>query len=93
MRLRLRANLEIDGVPAFWEDRLFEEEGEAVPFYIGNVLLTGINPCQRCVVPTRDSKTGIGDPQFTKTFIVKRQETLPQWTNRDRFNHFLSFEC
>ncbi len=88
MRLRLRPNLEIDGVPAFWEDRLFNEEHEAVPFYIGNVLLTGINPCQRCVVPTRDSKTGIGDPQFTKIFIAKRQETLPQWTNRDRFNHF-----
>jgi uncharacterized protein len=88
MRSRLRANLEIDGVPPFWEDRLFNTEAETVSFYIGNVLFTGINPCQRCIVPTRDSKTGMGDSQFTKTFIAKRRETLPLWTNRDRFNHF-----
>ncbi len=88
MRSRLRANLEIDGVPAFWEDRLFNRESETISFYIGDVLLTGINPCQRCIVPTRDNKTGIGNPQFIKTFIAKRKETLPQWTNRDRFDHF-----
>ncbi|MGF1541534.1 MAG: MOSC domain-containing protein [Pleurocapsa sp.] len=88
MRSRLRANLEIGGVPAFWEDRLFNRKDEAVNFAIGDVLLSGINPCQRCIVPTRDSKTGIGDPQFIKTFTTKRQRTLPPWTNRDRFNHF-----
>lgn len=88
MRRRLRANLEIAGVPAFWEDRLFDREANYRSFKIGNVAFRGINPCQRCVVPTRDSHTGVADKQFIKTFIAKRQETLPDWTNRDRFNHF-----
>lgn len=88
MRSRLRANLEIGGVPAFWEDRLFASENSSVTFQIGEVLFEGINPCQRCVVPTRDPLTGEGDGQFTKRFIAKRRETLPIWTNRDRFNHF-----
>jgi hypothetical protein len=28
----MRANIEIDGVPAFWEDGLFAASGETVPF-------------------------------------------------------------
>lgn len=88
MRLRLRANLEIAGVPAFWEDRLFDSQDNHVSFKIGEVIFWGINPCQRCVVPTRDSQTGAQDAGFTKQFIRQRQETLPDWTNRDRFNHF-----
>ncbi len=88
MRLRLRANLEIGGVPAFWEDQLFAQSGECVQFQIGEVLLEGINPCQRCVVPTRDSQTGKITPHFQKEFIAKRRETLPSWTVASRFNHF-----
>ncbi len=88
MRSRLRANLEIGGVPAFWEDRLFASEHNSVSFKIGDVLFEGVNPCQRCVVPTRDTLTGKGDSQFTKRFIAKRRETLPNWANRDCFNHF-----
>jgi len=88
MRQRLRSNLEIDGVPAFWEDRLFATEAEPVKFKIGDVLFNGINPCARCIVPTRDSLKGISYPNFQKIFISKRKETLPDWVNRDRFNHF-----
>ncbi len=88
MRLRLRANLEIDGVPPFWEDRLFALEDCGVQFKIGQVKFTGINPCQRCIVPTRDFQTGKSYPDFTKIFITKRQETLPSWANRRLFNHF-----
>lgn len=88
MRLRLRANLEIGGVPAFWEDQLFTQEGDRLQFQISEVLFEGINLCQRCVVPTRDSRTGVAYPNFQKIFVAKRQETLPSWTNRDRFNHF-----
>ncbi|MEM1311439.1 MAG: MOSC N-terminal beta barrel domain-containing protein, partial [Cyanobacteria bacterium P01_H01_bin.153] len=46
-RRRFRTNLEIAGVPAFWEDQLFSESGEPVPFQIGAVTFLGINPCQR----------------------------------------------
>ena len=88
MRVRLRANLEINGVPPFWEDQLFTEAGHGVQFQIGGVLFEGINPCQRCVVPTRNSKTAEVTANFQKIFVAKRKETLPAWANVNSFNHF-----
>lgn len=88
MRLRLRANLEIGGVPAFWEDRLFAKAGEFVQFQVGKVLFAGVNPCQRCVVITRDAITGEADSNFQKNFVAKRRETLPYGVELSRFNHF-----
>ena len=88
MRVRLRANLEISGVPPFWEDQLFTEAGHGVQFQIGGVLFEGINPCQRCVVPTRNSKTAEVTANFQKIFVAKRKETLPPWANMNSFNHF-----
>ncbi|XHX79596.1 MAG: MOSC domain-containing protein [Stenomitos frigidus ULC029] len=88
LRRRLRSNLEISGVEPFWEDRLFGKAERVVPFHLGNVQFAGVNPCQRCIVVTRDAITGEPDPQFQKTFIVKRQETLPKWAEASRFNHF-----
>lgn len=87
-RRRFRTNLEIDGVPAFWEDRLFSASGAPVPFAIGGVTFWGINPCQRCVVPTRDAQTGEAMPAFSKTFGAQRAATLPAGVARSRFNHF-----
>ncbi len=83
IRLRFRTNLEIAGVPPFWEDGLL-----AVSFQIGAVTFYGTNHCQRCPVPTRDPFTGKQYPQFVKTFIQRRQATLPQWVELGRFNHF-----
>ncbi|MGH8659204.1 MAG: MOSC domain-containing protein [Gammaproteobacteria bacterium] len=88
LRLRLRANLEIEGVPPFWEDRLFHEPSTVVEFAVGPVCMVGINPCQRCVVPSRDPSTGEPYPNFQKIFAVRREETLPSWAARSRFNHF-----
>ena len=88
MRRRLRANIEIDGVPAFWEDRLFATADEPVAFRIGDAEFLGINPCQRCVVPTRDPVSGEVYPQFQRLFGRQRQATLPEWSERSRFNHF-----
>ncbi len=88
IRQRFRSNIEIGGVPAFWEDQLFDEADNCVSFRIGNVLLSGINSCQRCVVPTRDQMTGESYPEFTKIFTKKRQESLPAWVNPSQFNHF-----
>ncbi len=88
VRLRFRTNIEISGVPAFWEDRLFAAPKETVNFQIGDVQLMGINPCQRCVVITRDSQTGKVYPNFQKTFVTQRRTTLPLWAERSRFNHF-----
>jgi uncharacterized protein len=89
MRRRLRANIEIDGnIPPFWEDRLFSTAGNTVSFTLGNVNFLGVNPCQRCVVPTRDSFTGEPYPDFHHIFLMKRKQTLPMWANTSWFNHF-----
>ena len=88
MRRRMRANIEIDGVPAFWEDGLFAASGETVAFKVGDVQFLAINPCQRCVVPTRDSYSGEAYPNFQKIFGQKRQATMPTWVNTAQFNHF-----
>jgi uncharacterized protein len=88
VRRRFRTNLEIDGVPAFWEDRLFRAVGEVVNFHLGNVQFHGINPCQRCVVPTRNSLSGIVTSKFQQIFNEHRQQTLPVEVHASRFNHF-----
>jgi uncharacterized protein YcbX len=87
-RARFRTNIEIDGCAPFWEDALFGPRGSTVPFRIGNVHFEGVNPCQRCIVPTRDSRTGVGDGQFVPTFRKLREQTLPSWSARTQFNHF-----
>jgi uncharacterized protein YcbX len=86
-RRRFRANLEIADVPPFWEEQLYAKQGP-IPFQIGTVDFLGQNPCQRCVVPTRDSITGIPTPMFAKTFGQERERTLPTWAPRERFDHF-----
>ncbi len=76
-RTRFRANLEIGGVPPFWEDRLFGGPETVVPFGIGDVTFHGVNPCQRCIVPPRDPETGEAIPDFSPVFRARREETLP----------------
>ncbi|BAY89996.1 MOSC beta barrel domain protein [Tolypothrix sp. PCC 7601] len=89
MRRRMRANLEIGGVPAFWEDQLFSSQSDAtVSFRIGNVNFVGIQPCQRCAVPTRNPDSGVADANFQKIFVTQRQATLPDWVAISHFNHF-----
>lgn len=87
-RGRLRANVEVDGVPAFWEDRLFAADGEEVAFRIGGVAMRGVNPCLRCAVPARDPRTGAPDPGFAERFAAQRARELPPWAQRARFKPF-----
>ncbi|MGI0492871.1 MOSC domain-containing protein [Alkalinema pantanalense CENA528] len=88
VRSRFRTNLELATDQPFWEDQLYCEASQPCPFTIGDIEFHGINPCQRCIVPTRDSQSGTPLPQFQKTFIQKRQATLPPWATASRFNHF-----
>jgi uncharacterized protein len=87
-RLRFRANLEIAEVEPFWEDRLYGRMGSQVDFLVGNIAFAGTNPCQRCVVPTRNSQTGEVWPKFAVEFGKHREATLPGWAERSRFDHF-----
>ena len=88
-RRRFRTPLEVGGVPAFWEDRLYrEDESNAVPFTIGDVAFEGTNPCPRCAVPARDAFTGVGMAGFQKAFSELRRAQLPVWARApDRIRH------
>jgi uncharacterized protein YcbX len=89
IRLRFRTTLELDGVPAFWEDQLFDEnERSVVRFTIGEVHFEGSNPCARCPVPPRDPLTGVSLDGFQKHFTHQRETTLSAWSPRPRFDHF-----
>ncbi|QLG62432.1 MOSC domain-containing protein [Halorarum salinum] len=87
MGRRLRANLVLGADEPFFEDRLFASRGERVRFAVGGTRLEGVNPCQRCVVPSRDPDTGEEHPGFREQFVRMRRETMPDWSGGDRFDH------
>jgi uncharacterized protein len=88
-RLRFRMTLEVNGVPAFWEDQLFgEEERSAVRFRIGEVNFEGSNPCARCPVPTRDPHTGEMILGFQKQLSDYRRANMPSCIAEARFDHY-----
>ncbi|MGH6818555.1 MAG: MOSC domain-containing protein [Methylovirgula sp.] len=70
------------------EDHLFGPAGTVVRFRIGEAVLEGVNPCQRCIVPPRNPWTGALDDTFVRRFTELRVRTLPSWATRERFNHF-----
>ena len=91
VRLRFRANLELTGGKPFCEDQLYDGPEELKDFRIGDVNFRGHNPCQRCVVPTRDPVGGEAIAGFQKKFMEMRQQTLPTWADVLRFNHYYRF--
>jgi len=88
-RERFRTTLEIEGVPAFWEDQLFgEDENYVVRFRIGEVAFEGSNPCARCPVPPRNPRSGEELIGFQKKFSDLRRTNMPHTSPRERFDHF-----
>ena len=100
-RRRFRANLEIGGCDAFWEDSLASPARpelqpplldlppdlladpyadlpppEPRAFSIGDVRFQATNVCRRCVVPSRDSRTGAVTEQFRDVFEAWRGRGL-----------------
>lgn len=94
-RKRFRATIEIEGVPAFWEDHLFSKEGIGIEFKIGNVTMFGMSPRARCVVPTRNPDTGEVIHAFPKSFARHRATTQPEWSTLNNYGHhyFLTVNC
>ncbi|NDC64413.1 MAG: MOSC domain-containing protein [Planctomycetia bacterium] len=111
-RRRFRANLEIGGCDAFWEDTLasparpelsppltdLPEDLPADPyadlpppeprqFSIGDVTFRATNVCRRCVVPTRDSRTGVVTEQFRDVFEAWRGRRLPTAVDASGWGH------
>ena len=100
-RRRFRANLEIGGCDAFWEDALasparpglapaFADLPGDLPadpyaslpppepkeFSIGEARFKATNVCRRCVVPSRDSRTGTVTAHFRDAFEARRGRGL-----------------
>lgn len=95
-RRRFRANLEVGGCDAFWEDTLASPARPNVPslfdlsadlpadpyadlpppepreFTIGAARFRATNVCRRCVVPSRDSRTGAVTEHFRDVFELRR---------------------
>jgi uncharacterized protein YcbX len=111
-RRRFRANLELGGCDAFWEDSLASparpdlqppltdlDPGVAVDpyadlpppepraFSIGAVRFVATTVCRRCVVPSRDSRTGSVTEQFRDVFEAWRGRTMPSEVDPSSWNH------
>jgi uncharacterized protein YcbX len=100
-RRRFRANLEVGGCDAFWEDALASPARpglapslmdlppdlpadpyadlpppEPRAFSIQSVTFRATNVCRRCVVPGRDSRTGVATAHFRDAFEARRGRGL-----------------
>jgi len=87
-RRRFRMNLEVGSELPFWEDRLVAEKPNLSRFRVGDTVWQGRGICRRCVVPSRDARYGTTTASFAKEFSRRRQESLPDWSPSDRFDHF-----
>ena len=83
VRARFRANIEIGGVPAFWEDGFYGRTCR-----VAGVPLLFHNPCARCVVPSRDARSGEPYPLFQKRFAEARRASLPAGVDPAPFDHY-----
>jgi uncharacterized protein YcbX len=99
-RRRFRANLEIGGCDAFWEDTLASPARMELPslaelppevsvdpyadlpplepqeFSVGGVVFRATGVCRRCVVPSRESRTGAVTELFREAFEARRARAM-----------------
>lgn len=87
MRLRFRANIEIDAPEAYWEERLINAPGMAVRYKIGDLNALGMTPRARCNVPPRNPYTGDLDKTFVKKMMQSREENLPEFSPLSLFGN------
>jgi uncharacterized protein YcbX len=85
---RFRPSILIGDCEPFWEDRLVGPKGAPVEFSLGNVNVTGAKICARCAVPARDPNSAKEHPRFQRIFVSRRKESIPDWAEPSRFDHF-----
>lgn len=78
LRLRVRPNFVVAGVPAFWEEKLV---GNNRRVRLGDAVLDSDGLVGQSVVTSRDPYTGVELPEFRESFERRRRETLPDWTD------------
>ncbi len=76
LRLRFRANIEIKGVDAYWEEQLIKAPGTGIQYTIGDINMIGMTPRARCNVPPRNPMTGETDKTFIKVMMQSRENNL-----------------
>jgi hypothetical protein len=111
-RRRFRANLEIGGCDAFWEDALASPARPSLApsladlpgdipadpyaslpppepreFSIGEARFKATNGCKRCVVPSRDSRSGTVTVHFRDAFEARRGRGLRPDVDASGWNH------
>jgi uncharacterized protein YcbX len=111
-RRRFRANLEIGGCDAFWEDALASPARpglapsladlpgdipadpyvslpppEPKEFSIGAARFKATNVCKRCVVPSRDSRSGAVTAHFRDAFEARRGRGLRPDVDASNWGH------
>jgi uncharacterized protein YcbX len=57
-------------------------------FAIGGVAFKATNVCRRCVVPSRDSRTGLGTERVRDAFEARRRRGLPAGVDAADWGHF-----
>lgn len=90
IRRRFRANLELESGVAFAEECLFSADREPVPFTVGQAQFNGMQPCVRCIVPTRGALDGVSLAGFQPAFEAGRARTMPAFVDRGAFQTLYS---
>lgn len=86
---RFRANVVIDAGDAFAEDRLLTANG-GLRGAVGSVAFEAVEHCTRCVVPTRDPRTGVATADFVKRLTALRRTSRPSWSDARSFSTWYS---
>lgn len=79
---RFRPNIIISGEKAFAEDHWL---GKTIEINGTQFVISGL--CNRCIVPTRNSTTGIVDSDFKNRFVNVRQANS-SWRIKDTNDHY-----
>lgn len=87
--MRFRANVVIDATDAFAEDRLVRAAGN-VRGVLGDAQFEAVEHCTRCVVPSRDPRSGVADTRFAKRLTELRKTSLPAWSDARSFSTWYS---
>lgn len=85
---RMRMNFIVDAKQRFEEDKMLANNKINPKTYLfGDIEVQTYKPCVRCVVPSRDSKTGTLMKGFQKEFMQQRLELQPHLLEHPLYPH------
>ena len=76
--MRFRPNLIVDGLRPFEEDELVE-----LKFHLNGHEISFLNPCNRCIVPSRNPINGLPTTDFKTSFQVLRKRRTSEAVSSD----------